>query len=200
MKRLRKEISPLKVRFFGCGEYGEQLGRPHYHLCLFGWRPFDLKRFAGRPEAPLYRSAVLERLWPFGFVTVGDVTFESAAYVARYITKKVNGDLAKDHYQGLKPEFITMSRRPGIATDWFNKYSSSTFPRDQVVLRGRGIFRPPKFYDRLLDRISPSMLSFLKAERKAAGSSNPDNSGSRLIVREAVKVAQTRNLRRRYER
>ena len=37
LKRLRKRIDPVKIRYFLCGEYGEgSTSRPHYHLILFG--------------------------------------------------------------------------------------------------------------------------------------------------------------------
>jgi len=72
----------------------------------------------------------------------GDVTFESSAYVARYITKKINGDNAKEHYQGKHPEFIRMSNRPGIATSWYNKYKSDIYKPGtdgKAIIRG-GLF------------------------------------------------------------
>lgn len=97
MKRLRKRHGD-GVRFYMCGEYGEKQGRPHYHACLFNFRFSDMRLWQERNGVKLYRSAELERLWPFGFCSVGEVTFESAAYVARYIMKKVTGDAAESHY------------------------------------------------------------------------------------------------------
>ena len=104
------------VRFFHCGEYGELLSRPHYHACLFGFDFSDKVLWSTRGGVRLYRSKVLEKLWTFGFSTIGDVTFESAAYVARYCTKKITGDEADKHYNGRSPEYVTMSRRPCIVT------------------------------------------------------------------------------------
>ena len=109
-----------------CGEYGSDpdqlsgLGRPHFHACLFNLDFKDKEFYSERDGVPLFKSASLSQIWGKGFVTVGEVTFESAAYVARYITKKINGDLADIHYnkvnyltgelQSVEPEFTTMSR------------------------------------------------------------------------------------------
>lgn len=98
MKRLRKKFTGKKIRFYMCGEYGENFGRPHFHACLFGHNFDDLKLWKTQNNIPLYRSKILEELWPFGHSSVGSVTFESAAYVARYIMKKVTGEAAELHY------------------------------------------------------------------------------------------------------
>ena len=117
MKRLRKSIAPKRVRFYHCGEYGDILSRPHYHALLFGYDFDDRKFFAKRNENSVYTSTELSSLWPHGFSVVGSVTFESAAYVARYVMKKVTGERSLDHYGGLKPEYTTMSRRPELVRD-----------------------------------------------------------------------------------
>ena len=123
MKRLRKEFSGRRIRYFHCGEYGEKLGRPHHHACLFGFDFSDKVLWSVRSNVKLYRSPTLDRIWGQGYCTIGDVNFESAAYVARYVTKKITGEVAVDHYKvgvdvstgeviSKKPEFVTMSRRP----------------------------------------------------------------------------------------
>ena len=89
MKRLRKKFGE-GIRFFHCGEYGEENGRPHHHAIIFNHDFADKKVWKTNNGVVLYRSKMLEELWPYGFATVGCVSFESAAYVARYITKKVN--------------------------------------------------------------------------------------------------------------
>ena len=117
MKRLRKYVKSKydkEIRFFACGEYGSQLSRPHFHVIIFGWRPLFCKKY----NYNLFTSSEIEKIWKYGFCPFGDVTFESAAYVARYVTKKINGDKADEHYNGRIPEFVRMSRRPGIASSW----------------------------------------------------------------------------------
>lgn len=153
MKRLRKHFVPSKVRFLQCGEYGEKFSRPHHHVLLFGV-DFEDKElfFRSRSGELTYRSPTLEKLWPFGFSSIGDLTFESAAYVCRYVLKKVNGRESEEHYCGRKPEYITMSRRPGIASDWFDRFGTDCYPKDYITIRDGQRCRPAKFYDRLYER------------------------------------------------
>ena len=87
MKRLRKRFGD-GIRFYHCGEYGSLLGRPHYHACLFNFDFPDKYLWKENNGQKLYRSPSLEELWPYGYSSIGTVTFESAAYVARYILKR----------------------------------------------------------------------------------------------------------------
>ena len=165
MKRLRKSLAPNPVRFYHCGEYGENLGRPHYHALLFNVDFKDKKFFSSRGGNPIYTSAHLSSLWPQGFAVIGNVTFESAAYVARYVMKKVNGDRKTSHYEGLLPEYTTMSRRPGIGARWYEKFKTDVYPHDRIIVRGNPT-RPPRFYDNLLAREDRSTLELLKIKRE----------------------------------
>lgn len=211
MKRLRKSIYPKRVRYYHCGEYGEKLGRPHYHALLFGHDFEDKKHFSTRGDNAVYTSDSLSELWPFGFSVIGAVTFESAAYVARYIMKKVNGEKAKEHYGERIPEYTTMSRRPGIGQNWFKKFESDVYPHDRVYVRGN-ITRPPRYYDNLLGVKDPALLALLKIKREKNSArfvtdtlSNgkvvtvSDQSCDRLFVKEEVKKAQIQNLIRPLE-
>jgi len=167
MKRLRSRISPTKVRFFLGGEYGEKLSRPHYHVLLFGY-DFPDKRPAGNQGGHvLYESRLLNEVWGQGGARIGSVSFETAAYVANYAQKKVVGSqkVVNAHYQGRKPEFLLMSRRPGIGATWFARFSSDVFPRDEVVVRGRST-RPPRFYDGIFEREHPEVMSRIREKRE----------------------------------
>ena len=163
-KRLRKAIYPAKLRYFACGEYGSKLNRPHYHAIIFNYRPEDQKLFTLRGGSKIYISDTIKKCWPYGFHTIGDVTFESAAYVARYILKKVNGSGSGLHYEGLVPEFIVMSRRPGIAREWFEKFNGDVYPNDYIVIRDNIKCRPPKYYDKLYDELFGN-LDYIKNKR-----------------------------------
>lgn len=211
MKRLRRRLGSTKLRYFHAGEYGEKLGRPHYHAIIFGCGFSDRfeEEVSDRGDRT-WRSGLLSEVWPFGLNRVGSVTFESCAYVARYITKKVNGQRAELHYErcdpfsgevfSLSPEYCTMSRRPGIGFGHFERYQKEIYSSDTVVCRGHES-RPPKFYDKLLEKFAPDKYALIKEERECALelSSSKDRTPDRLAVREAVKVAQIGHLSRRYE-
>lgn len=157
--------SPKKIRYFHCGEYGTQLGRPHYHAIMFGYRPTDGTLYSERNGNKLFETQFLTDLWGHGFVTFGEVTFESCAYVARYITKKITGDAAPEHYAGRHPEYCTMSRRPGIGAAWYEKFGDYTHTHDFVVMRGKKN-KPPRFYDNMLKKKDEYRHDELKTERR----------------------------------
>lgn len=124
MKRLRKN-SQQKVRYFAAGEYGSQTYRPHYHVLLFGLHLTDLKpmkkSFCGNQY---YTSDFIAKCWPKGLHILGQVTWQSAAYVARYTMKKATHGYIKDYYEkaGIQPEFQTMSLRPAIGMRYFEDH------------------------------------------------------------------------------
>jgi hypothetical protein len=170
MKRLRKTVKN-KIRFFHCGEYGEKNGRPHYHALIFGHDFPDKKKFKSKKGTTLYTSEKLAELWPYGFSTVGDITFHSASYTARYITKKITGELADKHYEIINPdtgevskklpEYCTMSRMPGLGQTWFEKFKSDVYPHDYVVINNFKC-KPPRFYD---NQLSEEELKEVKQKR-----------------------------------
>lgn len=193
-KRLRKRVGSF--RFFHCGEYGESLQRPHYHACIFGLDFFDKKLYTERDGIKLYESPLLNEVWGLGFATVGALTFESAAYVARYCVKKVTGEGADDHYGDLEPEYVTMSRRPGIAAGWFQKFGNEVYPSDEVISRGHAC-KPPRFYDVRLEAESPDVFDAVKRKRlRRAVSRAADCTPERLRAREAVSRAKLGMLKR----
>ena len=199
MKRLRKRFPGSGVRYYHCGEYGSDMSRPHHHACLFNFDFGDKILWQTRQGVKLYRSAELESLWPFGFCTVGNVTFESAAYVARYILKKMSGVPAEDHYREIDvetgevrtilPEFTTMSRRPGIGREWYAQFSSDVFPKGYVTVNGHKV-KSPKYYDDIYDRENPDGFEALQVKRRRAAQQNEEeNFGVRLKAREKCLVA-----------
>lgn len=201
-KRLRKRVGPF--RFFHCGEYGERLSRPHYHAVFFGLDFPDRVLYTERGGVRLDTSAVLESVWGKGFCTVGAVTFESCAYVARYVLKKVNGDDAFHHYMildertgeltSVAPEYVTMSRGgrhgKGIAASWFNRFGNEVYPSDEVISRGHPA-KPPRYYDKLQELVDPTVLETVKRSRvKRAKVHAVDQTPERLSVRERCAKAR----------
>nr|UQB76405.1 replication associated protein [Flumine microvirus 14] len=165
MKRLRKRFGS-GIRYMHCGEYGEELGRPHHHVILFGFDFSDKVPFEEASSSfMLKRSPALEELWPFGFSSVGEANFETIAYVARYVTKKVNGSTADDHYLGRLPEFMSMSRRPGIGRDWIDSNVDDVLANDFIVVRNGIKSSPPRYYSKIMDLTSPFELSKLVLKR-----------------------------------
>lgn len=199
MKLLRKSRAPNPVRFFMCGEYGETFFRPHFHACLFNVFFSDRRLLKRLPSGSnLYRSPELESLWTNGFSSIGDVTFESAAYVARYCLKKVTGPSASSHYTrvdsdtgeiyNITPEFTRMSLKPGIGANWFRRYRSDVFNDDKDFVVVRGVkMKPPRYYDNLLKDASDFTSDYVEFMRQQkAQNAAADNTPERLAVREVV--------------
>lgn len=188
MKRLR-EKSDFKFKFYMCGEYGETTNRPHYHALLFGC-DFSDREFYKRTRNGdrLDTSQLLEDTWQLGFCTVGDVTFESAAYVARYITKKITGPAAADHYMGRVPEFTNMSN--GIGANWIAAHGKQTFQADNIIINGKKA-RVPRFYDNKYEVVDAKRVEAVKKLRvRKAKLRGEDLSNRRSWTREKVMKAR----------
>ena len=210
MKRLRKRFAPRKIRYYHCGEYGDQLDRPHYHACLFNLDFPDKELFQEREGNLLFTSQILSELWPYGFSTIGELTFESAAYTARYCLKKVTGKNAHDHYLRcdedgvafwLEPEYTTMSRRPGIGKDWYEKYKSDLFPSDEVPVPGSGVFKKvPRYYETILQSEDADTHEEIKRVRRAFREAHADEyTPERLMAKYKVQKAKKEMLKRGIE-
>lgn len=201
-KRLRKAIYPTKVRYFACGEYGDTTNRPHYHVILFGY-DFSDSRFVHQvtPSGILWRSDKLNEIWGNGHCVIANVTFDTCAYTARYILKKTTGEAAEERYEGIEPEYTVMSRRPGIAYQWFEDYKNDVYPYDRVVLiddEKARVCRPPKYYDRLYDLECPDVMADIKARRieKAKSKEAELYDANRMLAKEQFKLQQIKKLKR----
>lgn len=219
LKALRKRGH--KVRFYAAGEYGELYGRPHWHLCLFGYKPTDLEFFKKTWNNDiLYTSPSIDEAWfrrdrqgrnvNRGFATVGNLTHESAGYAARYCLKKITGELAHEHYEHVTrygelvnrvPEFARMSLKPGIGHDWFERYRDDVFPRDEVIVNGRKV-SPPRYYSALYEITHPDDFARVvqsrrakAAENKRAGNLTPE----KLEIRDVILKSRTQSLKRSLE-
>lgn len=214
VRSLRKRGLQKKIRYFACGEYGELKQRPHYHLIIFGYDFPDKMLWSMSNGNALYRSEFLESVWTKGFATIGDVTFESAAYVARYVTKKwkkdpretetevnmANAVIDKDtgEIHEIEPEFALMSRRPGIGQKWLETFKGDT-DKDFITVNGK-VMSLPKYYDRLLEEKDPNNWMRRKGKRiRKAKEKEHDNTYERLKAKEKVKLAQANMLKRNVE-
>lgn len=210
IKRLRKQYPAKKyghIGYYYCGEYGENYGRPHYHICLFGF-DFDDKTLwrTSRSGEPLYRSPTLEKLWTLGFSSIGEVTFESAAYVARYITKKISGPKADEYYSGRLPEYTNMSKKPAIGLKWIEKYHSDVFPSDQIIMKKMDgsikKAKPARYYDKFYAEAYPEKFDKIKMNREELAHRfeiSEENTPHRMNTKHEIALLRTKKLIRSLE-
>ena len=187
MKRLRRALPGKPIQYYMAGEYGSVydqngvkkdglLGRPHFHLLLFGHDFPDRVFYKRSPSGiPMYNSELLDDRWGKGHAVLQDFSIEAAAYVARYVTKKITGDNAKEHYTkvdvttgeiiDVTPEYNRMSLKPAIGKKWLEKYYSDVYPKD-FVTEGGIKFRPPRYYDKYFEHLDPAKMAEIKEERQ----------------------------------
>lgn len=195
----KKYYSP-EIRYFHCGEYGEKLGRPHHHACLFNFTFKDMEHIRTTHSGhKAYTSKTLSDLWEFGIHEIGEVTFQSAAYVARYIIKKRKRSEAYHHYGNKEEEYITMSRRPGIAFKWFEQFKDDVYPHGAVTMDSGFKALPPKFYDKKYELTNPVEFATMKQARVDRAKASPDNTPERLAVRHEILKRKLKLLKRGYE-
>lgn len=206
----RNEYRSKKIRYYMAGEYGSKcpkhdvkdcpecgkIQRPHYHAIIFGHEFADTYFWNTRNGHDVYRSPTLEKLWPHGNSEIGSVSFQSAAYVARYIMKKQTGERAKAHYGQRLPEYTHMSLRPGIGFSWYKKYKNDIFPDDTCITPEGKEIPAPRYYRRLLEAEDPKLYEELKKRRVEKAIANTDNSPERLEAREKCQQAKLNRLKR----
>lgn len=200
IKRLRKFFGDQHIRYFYCGEYGKKcqhgidlesvkcplcnVGRPHYHMCLFNGSFTDLVAYESDGGITRYTSPTVEKLWKYGFVDVGELNYASANYAGKYLLKKQTGDRAHTWYcqydldgvvTYLQPEFCRMSRgnasgkgrKCGIGADWFEAFHSDCFPADEVPVYGVGVVKKvPRYYQEIYAERNPEEMEKIRAARK----------------------------------
>ncbi len=209
VKRLRRRVH-ARIRYFHCGEYGESSRRPHYHALFFGLDFADKVPWRISHGHQIWRSSFLEEVWTHGNSEIGSCTFESAAYVARYCVKTLQNlrfrkgsresylAALDDEYSRVceetgelipvAPEYVTMSRRPGIGSGWFDKFGPEVFPSDEVIVRGKSC-KPPRFYDKLFADASPEEALKVQSRRNRRRD-RADETPARLRVREVCAKAR----------
>ena len=215
------------IRFFGCGEYAplpasssasasastSAFGRPHYHAIIFNWKPNDLRQFKkNKSDQWIYTSRQLDKIWGLGHTYSGEATFQSSAYVARYILKKINGAQQDTHYKTVDPEtgeitndviqeFTTQSlgtkETGGIGKSWYEKFGlTDAHNHDKIICSGRS-YPVPRYYDKLLEKNNPARYAAIKLERvRNAGKHAENNTPARLKVRARVQAKKTERLLR----
>jgi hypothetical protein len=229
MKRLRKRYAgvipvpglddgskPNSIRYFMCGEYGDENGRPHFHACLLNFQFPDLKRYRKNKQGDwIYTSRRLTQLWGKGICTTANLSVESAAYVARYVTKKITGDLAHEHYKRidletgeiyyLEPEFATMSRKIALGIPFLTKYCPDVYNIDKLHINkasGQMLkIKPPRTWDNHLEKMNPDLYKEIRYTREENGMEHyleyPEEfTEERLLVKEEVLISKYKQLQR----
>lgn len=181
------------IRYYECGEYGENSLRPHYHGIIFNL-PYleDLKLYkTTEMNQTLYTSETLSHIWDKGYVIIGAVTWESASYVARYVLKKKFGKDADQYYEALGkiPEFTTMSRMPGIGYNYYEANKEKIYKTDEIFIKtAKGVVKttPPVYFDRLLEKESEEKYKKIKRQRSYKNTINTKNLKERVITTENI--------------
>lgn len=212
VKRLREHLSPKLIRYFACGEYAPTTLRPHYHAIIFGHAFYEDRKHHRNTQAgyPIYKSPLLNEIWGLGYAWIGNVNKQSAGYVARYALKKStvgpdDGTRINVHtgeVYRVEREFQTMSRMPGIGTEWFAKYGSDAFPSDFVIIDGQKHPVPP-FYRKLLnrghdgERIDKLPSFRVDTTRSLNARKRPTDSTERRLVKDEINHRRGKLLPRR---
>lgn len=177
IKKLRKVLSKTqyKIKYYRVGEYGENLSRPHYHLILFGFDFSAKLRYHGEENEHIhwrtkngnkyYVSTLLSKLWGVGHAELGEVNYNTCMYVAKYITKKVNGRQKTAHYGGLEQEKASMSKKEAIGKQWLQQYWSDIYPHDHCIHNSKKL-KVPKYYDKWLEKNNPTLYGQIKQNRE----------------------------------
>lgn len=167
-KQRRDELyGAIKISLLGTGEYGDKTKRKHWHALIFNWRPNDLvhKYYTDRNDQ-VFSSKILEDLWGFGITELGNLTFESASYCARYATKKLV------HGQDGQHDFEPISRRSSknaIGKKWLEQYWQQTFNNGYVSIpKGDTIIKCPipAYYERWFKKTHPQEWGFYVTQQK----------------------------------
>lgn len=214
MKRLRETFKNDSIRFFCAGEYGSNTMRPHYHAIIFGLHLDDLKPYKKSPHGFQYwTSDSLSRVWsvcrdgvvsPIGFAVVADVSFETCAYTARYVTKKLYGKNSEFYERcNIEPPWCLMSRKPGIGYQYLLDHPESVANDSIVLSQGRKV-KNPRYFMKQLELTNPDLAVKIKDARKTVSENNFEaqleetdlNHSQYLMVKERAKRDSIMALRR----
>ena len=178
LEYMRYHFNVTEIRFLMCGEYGPTNGRPHFH-CIFYNLPLpDVTKHnhvlvSGRNYSYLH-SQIVEDCWSKGFITIGEVNWDTSAYVGRYVMKKLTNLEEEDYqnlckqngWQPLPPEMRQASRRPGLGRPYFESHKGDIYAFDKVVLPNGRVAKPCSYFDRLFDLEDPELLKSIKKHRR----------------------------------
>lgn len=73
MKRLRKYVKKIQIKYYVCGEYGDCIERLYYYVIVFNL----FKLF----------NKYVEKVWKYGYIYIGTVIEVSIMYIIKYMLK-----------------------------------------------------------------------------------------------------------------
>lgn len=188
------------IRFYACGEYGDRTQRPHYHALIFNMPIPDKKPlFKNYQEDQIFTSKIIEEIWGKGIISIGRLSWETCAYTARYVMKKQKG---MDHKyfkdKGIVPEFVRMSRKPGIGFTYYENNKDKIYETDEIFLSdGKGNVRtakPPKYFDSLYELENPNILKQVKEMREFMAKYNKEKVLEKSSLTEEQYLKQKENI------
>jgi hypothetical protein len=152
LKRMRKVIHPNKIKYIASGELGDNYDNPHYHLCIFGYWPTDVRNLYERDGNQYYISATINNLWPYGFTIVTNLNFNTARYTAKYAIKKELGSKEKTR----PAEFFVCSQ--GIGQAHVDKYSYDMAVKGSTYANNHGCSLPRYYKQKIKDTSNGVLL------------------------------------------
>lgn len=162
IKRLRKALKHVKIKYIASGELGDNYDNPHYHICTFGFDPPDKQKLFEKEGKTYYTSKFIESLWGYGFVMISDLNYNTARYTAKYAIKKELGVKEKTR----PAEFFVCSQ--GIAEAHVNKYAKDMATKGSTYVNKSGCALPRYYKEKIKNTeykdILESRLNVIKTE------------------------------------
>jgi len=165
-KEHKDELEKRRISIFVTGEYGDTYKRPHWHALIFNWRPQDVTyKYTSDRGDRVFSSTTLDNLWGKGITEIGDITFHSAGYCARYAAKKLVHGHDGHQYEPISKK----SQRNAIGKRWLEKYHDDIFNYGKVILPDGTQSTIPRYYEKWLQKHHPqkwiNYVTRLKAEK-----------------------------------
>ena len=212
---MQRKYNTDGIRFMGCGEYGDKGERPHYHIILLNCPlPADSFHTPRVKEGNIYyQNKIIEKCWKYGISNISECSWNTIAYVARYVTKKITGKESDDHYaiMGQNKEFFRVSRMPGIGKPYYDLHKHEIYKIDAITIKNaEGVIscKPPKYFDSLYEKEHPAEWEKIKRKRrkekrnqeKITDEINSYTRLEQLAIKERTKEEKTQKLIRNYEK
>lgn len=145
-KRYRKLSRIPGLKYYACGEYGDQGNRPHYHAIIFGDSPSESQ---------------LNHYWGLGRVSSDPVNGASISYVAGYVSKKLG--LRDIHWQESRPAPFQLSSQ-GLGLKWAQENVYEILS-EAAIMRGTTKLPVPRSYLKMYDEIFPEEAEGFRARQ-----------------------------------